>query len=140
MECHEQGAERDSEEARQYRPPQREAKEWANEANRDREELEVAEEPQHRLLPGPAVPFGVGNPVDGVHFDLAEQRALDLLDRGIGLGACRHIASWYTDSRTWPSASADCPDSDRWFHECQHLFPAPICCPIDGVAADMGLK
>ena len=48
------------------------------------------QEPQHGLLPGLAVPFGVWNPVDRVHLDLAEQPALlFFLDRGFP-GLCGH--------------------------------------------------
>ena len=62
----------------------------ADEADRDREVLEVAEEPEHGLLPRLAVPFWIRDPVDGVDFDLAEQAALELVDGGLGGGLSSH--------------------------------------------------
>ena len=72
VEGHEQRAEPDAERAGQDRPAHRQAQADADEADRDREVLEVAEEPQHGLLPVLAVPFRVGDPVDRVHLDLVQ--------------------------------------------------------------------
>jgi hypothetical protein len=84
VEGHEQRAERDAEHAGQDRPAQGQAERGTDEADRDGEVLEVAQEPQHGLLPGLAVPLRVRDPVDGVDFDLAEQAALlFFLGRGL---------------------------------------------------------
>jgi hypothetical protein len=93
VEGHEQRAEADAQGSRQDGPAERQAQRRADEADRDREVLEVPQEPQHGLLPGLAVPLGVGDPVDRVHLDLAEQAALlFFLDRWFtGLGG--HAAS-----------------------------------------------
>ena len=90
VERHEQRAEPDAEHAGQDRPAQGQAQGGADEADRDREVLEVAQEPEHGLLPDLAVAFGVGDPVDRVHLDLAEQAApLFFLDGGFP-GLCGH--------------------------------------------------
>ena len=94
VEGHEQRAERDAEHAGQDRPAQREAQGRADEADRDGEVLEVAEEPQHGLLPGLAVPFRIGDPVDRVHLDLAEQAAPSVVSIAVPVARlCRHVAS-----------------------------------------------
>jgi hypothetical protein len=61
----------------------------ADEPDRDGEVLEVPEEPQHGLLPGGAVAFGIGDPVDRMDLDLAEETALFFRDGGFP-GLCRH--------------------------------------------------
>jgi hypothetical protein len=71
-------------------PSTPQAQRRADEADRDGEVLEVAQEPQHGLLPGLAVTFGIGNPVDRVHLDLAEETALLFLRDGGFPGLCRH--------------------------------------------------
>jgi hypothetical protein len=90
VERHEQRAEPDAEHAGQDRPAQGQAQGGADEADRDREVLEVAQEPEHGLLPGLAVTFGVGDPVDRVDLDLAEQPALVLFLDGGFPGLCGH--------------------------------------------------
>ena len=90
VEGHEQRAEPDAQRAGHDRPAQRQAQRGADEADRDGEVLEVPQEPQHGLLPGLAVPLGVGDPVDRVHLDLAEQPALLFFgERGFP-GLCGH--------------------------------------------------
>ena len=118
VERHEQRAEADAEHAGQDRPAQGQAQGGADEADRDREVLEVAQEPEHGLLPGLAVPFGVGDPVDRVHLDLAEQAALVALPRR------------WVPGTVWPSPPpagsrfASCLEGyDRYrFPDCQPLF------------------
>jgi hypothetical protein len=93
VEGHEQRAEPDAQRAGQDRPAQRQSHRRADETDRDREVLEVAQEPQHGLLPGLAMPLRVGDPVDRMDLDLAEQAALKfLLDRGLP-GLRGHAAS-----------------------------------------------
>src|SRR5262245_18309677 len=98
-------------------PPQRQPEAGANEAERQRERLEVADEPGRALMTDLAVAFVVGHVVDGARFDPADsggfhasrpapppapapsrrcpasQSGLDKLSRTTGPGS-RTLPSW----------------------------------------------
>jgi hypothetical protein len=78
MERHEDGAEGDARQAGHDRPRQRQSETGADEAQCQRERLEVADEPERALMADLAVPLVVGDVVDGPGFD---QR------RGAGCGS-----------------------------------------------------
>ncbi len=76
---HEQGAERDSGQARDDRPSQRQTEAGADESEREGERLEVADEPERTLVADLAVTFVVGDVVDGPGLDQSRRSA-----RGVG--------------------------------------------------------
>src|SRR5579871_2455286 len=82
MEGHEQRPDDDAKRPGHDRPAERQAKPGADEADRDREVLEVPQEPEGRLVPQPAVALLLGHPVDRASLDLAHGRGLGW--RGVG--------------------------------------------------------
>src|SRR4249920_2519389 len=89
MERHEDLPDQDACCAGEDRPPEREPQAGADEADRDREVLKVAEEPQRRLVPELSVSLVLGHPVDGSRLD-----PLDAMWRRgwQALGLSRHLS------------------------------------------------
>src|SRR5258708_39534725 len=69
VEGNEGGGQRHPRRAGDDRPPEGQAERWADEAYRNGEVLEVAQEPQRRLVPNLAVPLVVRDPVDRARLD-----------------------------------------------------------------------
>ncbi|MNI44709.1 hypothetical protein D3C73_990970 [compost metagenome] len=69
MEGHEDGAEHDAQCAGQHSPQRRQAEAWADETDRDGEEVEVAQKPERSLAAEFGVTFVFRNVIDRVAFD-----------------------------------------------------------------------
>jgi hypothetical protein len=87
MKGHEQRAERDTGKAGHDRPPKGQAQTGADEAERQGERLEVADEPERPLMADLAVAFVVGDVVDGPGLDERRGSAADV--GGLGCGSHR---------------------------------------------------
>src|SRR5262249_37197858 len=82
---HEAGANHDARQACDNRPSQREPERGADKPDRDREVLEVAKEPQRRLMPYLAVPFRIRHPVDRALLDATDAGPLSAYGCGLAL-------------------------------------------------------
>ena len=92
-------AERHAERAQRARPPQRQPEARADEADRDREVLEVAEEPERRLVPELPVPLALGYPVDRSGLDQPGKGELRRADAAAARSGRRRAARRRRSSR-----------------------------------------